>query len=607
MKKIFCLIGCVFSFINLLKAQSPTVQDCPCAIPICQPVYSELNAYSGTGNIPQEINNIISCLGQGEKNSVWYSFTVQSSGLLKFSITPNVLSDDYDWAVYNLSNANCSDIYANPSLEVACNYAGTPGVTGPNGLPGMQNGPPINVLQGQTYVINVSQFSVSPNGYTIDFSASTASILDQTPPTIDSVNTNFTCGQDSFQVTFSENIQCSSVDKNDFLLIDPTNDTLVIDSVYAVNCNSVCGYARTFIFYFNPAANYNGTYILSLINSITDVCGNAAPPTNFNLSISAYSYNNTTTNATCNGGNDGAINVTILSPGNFTYLWSNGQTTSSLSSLTAGTYTVTVTQTGVGCPEIISFTIAQPNPFSLSNTITGSPCSGSNGSIVINVDSGGVGPYTYLWNNGNTNSNIGSLAAGTYTVTVTDAQGCTTLANYTVPGINDVTAAFTYVDSLSCEGARVFLTNTSTGATTYSWFFDGVKDSLNAGPNATVFFAAGSNHTISLIAINGACSDTNAITYTLPELGAVSSITNIFTPNGDGINDCFAIGKTGEFTTCTTVEIHNRWGNKIWSTTATNKCWDGKDDKGNPVPEGTYFYILEFKDKKYTGHVMVVK
>ena len=84
-------------------------------------------------------------------------------------------------------------------------------------------------------------------------------------------------------------------------------------------------------------------------------------------------------------------------------------------------------------------------------------------------------------------------------------------------------------------------------------------------------------------------------------------LPNAISPNGDGINDCFAIGKTGEFTSCTTVEIHNRWGNKIWSTTSTNKCWEGKDDKGNAVPEGTYFYILEFKDKKYTGHVMVVR
>ena len=75
-------------------SQSPTVQDCPCAIPICQPIYNEVNAYSGQGNLFPEINSIISCLGQGEKNDVWYIFVAQTSGLVNFSITPNVNSDD---------------------------------------------------------------------------------------------------------------------------------------------------------------------------------------------------------------------------------------------------------------------------------------------------------------------------------------------------------------------------------------------------------------------------------------------------------------------------------------------------------------------------------
>lgn len=106
MKKIFAFVNLSLLIIctNLVYSQSPTVQDCPCAIPICQNIYTEVNAYSGQGNLFPEINKTISCLGQGEKNDVWYTFTVQSSGSLAFSITPNVLADDYDWAVYNLTN-----------------------------------------------------------------------------------------------------------------------------------------------------------------------------------------------------------------------------------------------------------------------------------------------------------------------------------------------------------------------------------------------------------------------------------------------------------------------------------------------------------------------
>src|SRR4029077_10300490 len=80
----------------------PNNQDCPDAIPICQDVYSTVVSYSGTGNIPNEINPGNSCLANGERNDVWYTFTVQTSGNLNFLITPVDSVDDYDWAVYNL-------------------------------------------------------------------------------------------------------------------------------------------------------------------------------------------------------------------------------------------------------------------------------------------------------------------------------------------------------------------------------------------------------------------------------------------------------------------------------------------------------------------------
>jgi len=79
-------------------AQVPTNQDCLGAIAICQNTFTESNAYSGTGNYLNEIDTVSSCLKSGEKNDVWYTFTVQTSGSLCFTITPNLPSDDYDWA-----------------------------------------------------------------------------------------------------------------------------------------------------------------------------------------------------------------------------------------------------------------------------------------------------------------------------------------------------------------------------------------------------------------------------------------------------------------------------------------------------------------------------
>src|SRR5574337_507039 len=121
--KRFLLLVAGFFLLLHGYAQVPTNQDCLDAIPICQNVYSTTVSYSGEGNYPNEINNSSSCLGSGELNDVWYTFTVQQSGNLNFTITPNNSADDYDWAVYNLTNNNCSDIFTNPALEVSCNYS----------------------------------------------------------------------------------------------------------------------------------------------------------------------------------------------------------------------------------------------------------------------------------------------------------------------------------------------------------------------------------------------------------------------------------------------------------------------------------------------------
>lgn len=164
-------------------AQQPE-QDCTNAIPVTIGTYYQPNAYTGTGAVPNEINNLNSCLGSGELNDVWYQFTTMSAGNLGFVIMPNNTSDDYDWAVYNISSQPCSAIYNTPSLEVSCNFSGTAGATGPNGNSTLtsQNasGTPFNamlsVLPGETYVINVSNYSSTQNGYTITFSDSNSVI-----------------------------------------------------------------------------------------------------------------------------------------------------------------------------------------------------------------------------------------------------------------------------------------------------------------------------------------------------------------------------------------------------------------------------------------------
>ncbi|RME92299.1 MAG: hypothetical protein D6772_17075, partial [Bacteroidetes bacterium] len=165
--------------IHSLLAQ-PTIQDCLGAIPVCQSTYTEDRSPSGQGNIRNEIPPGVTCI-YGDNNSIWYIFNASEDGQLGFIITPNDLNDDYDWALFNLTGRSCNQL--NRSNLESCNAAGGPGCHGQTGCSargtgnytegGCNNTGPINDLvpmqAGETFVLVVSNWTGSTNGYTIDF------------------------------------------------------------------------------------------------------------------------------------------------------------------------------------------------------------------------------------------------------------------------------------------------------------------------------------------------------------------------------------------------------------------------------------------------------
>ncbi|MFN4255571.1 MAG: T9SS type A sorting domain-containing protein [Saprospiraceae bacterium] len=134
------------------------------------------------------------------------------------------------------------------------------------------------------------------------------------------------------------------------------------------------------------------------------------------------------TKPTCPGSTNGKI-VPKPAPGSgstFTYLWSTGATTKSLSNITAGTYTVTITQSG-GKKSKYTVQVQDPFPMQVAFSITNPSCAGNDGSIKAIV-SGGTGSKTFLWSNGQTTPTVTGLTPGDYSVTVTDSKGCTKMA-----------------------------------------------------------------------------------------------------------------------------------------------------------------------------------
>ena len=163
------------------------------------------------------------------------------------------------------------------------------------------------------------------------------------------------------------------------------------------------------------------------------------------------------TNATCDGVCDGTATVTINS-GTVPYqiLWSpGGQTTSSITGLCAGNYTVQVTD-GNGCITVLPVTIVDNNAISATVTTVDATCSGTcNGSAQVNP-AGGVPPYTYSWNGGNatgqTTNAVGGLCAGNYTVTITDALGCSFIQNVVITESNILTVSASGI-AANCNGS----------------------------------------------------------------------------------------------------------------------------------------------------------
>lgn len=134
------------------------------------------------------------------------------------------------------------------------------------------------------------------------------------------------------------------------------------------------------------------------------------------------------TDVKCYGSSTGAIDLTVkdgLAP--FIYSWSNGATTEDLAGVPAGTYTVTVTDANKCSTTAANIVVAQPAAaISASSSVTNISAYGANDGAINVTVSGGTPAYAFLWSNGATTEDISGLAPGTYSVTITDANGCST-------------------------------------------------------------------------------------------------------------------------------------------------------------------------------------
>ncbi len=270
------------------------------------------------------------------------------------------------------------------------------------------------------------------------------------------------------------------------------------------------------------------------------------------------------TAVTCNGGTNGTATVNATG-GNlpYTYVWSNGGNTATITGLIAGTYTVTVTDAN-NVPKSSSIVVTEPTAIVLTSGNTAVTCNGgTNGTATVNV-SGGTGAYTYSWSGGvtSTTNTATGLAAGTYTVTVKDANNCekSIVITVTEPTALVLTPSSTAV---KCKGGNDGIASVSvsggTGAYNYSW-----SSGVTSTGNTATGLAAG-NYTVTVKDANN-CEKNIAITVNEPSTlltVTISSSTNI---SCNGTNNGIATGQvTGGSSPYTYL-----WSNGNTNLTANN-------------------------------------
>ncbi|HEX6223070.1 MAG TPA: hypothetical protein VFZ52_01585 [Chryseolinea sp.] len=211
--------------------------------------------------------------------------------------------------------------------------------------------------------------------------------------------------------------------------------------------------APPFVYSWSNGANTSSAQNLAAGKysvTIKDANGNVLTLSDEITSSPPIAITGTVLNPACSGAANGSVDVSATGgTGTLTYAWSNGSTEQDLSGVTSGVYTVKVTD-AAGCFAEKSFALTNGALIAVQSSLTHPSCTQINGGIDITPTTG-VAPYSYLWSNGSTTQDLQNVAAGNYTVKVTDALGCSVERLYTLR-INNTLALTYVVTPTSCLG-----------------------------------------------------------------------------------------------------------------------------------------------------------
>ena len=348
-----------FSQKTVLAPDQPE-QDACHALSICGGKFFTPYSYQGIGRVK---DLPITPCDSGEENSMWIKVTIATAGQITFQIIPRDTADDYDFAVLDVTNIDCSNLI--PDSVVRCNFnnnllgSNVKGIVGLSAaatadyVEGGAYGTPfveaINATVGQTFLIMVNNYGHDDDpgpssGFTIDFSTSTATFKDDNLPLLQGIAK--LCSDSSVAIELTKPVSCGSItpDGSEFMI----TPAVPVSGASGVNCVSDSGYTSEIVISFN--GHYPvGSYTIGVQNgsggtTLLDLCGEPMVlPASVPFKIPPKAADNFLKADTVK------CNYSTISIGPDTafssYLWSSGQTSQSISLIDPGVYTLQVLDT----------------------------------------------------------------------------------------------------------------------------------------------------------------------------------------------------------------------------------------------------------------------
>lgn len=640
-----------------LIAQCPTLGQTPAtAFPVCgSSTFKQTsvpNCTNGSIVVPGCTGNSGN-LSYSDVGPFWYKFTCYQAGTLGLTIDPVSSSDDYDWQIFDITNGTPNDVYANSPVVVSANWSGLKGQTGTTtsasniiecGSTGTYNPPKYSKMPtlavGHTYLLLISNFSQSQQGYNLSFGGGTAIITDPAAPKMATALPD--CAGKKVTIKLAKKMRCNSLTSSgsEFTL-SPAVATVTGASTTV--CSSSFDFDELTLTLSSTIPT--GTYKIFISkgtdnNSLIDFCDR---PITDGDSLT-FSYTNPIPTPFDSIGKVGCAPKVL-------YLYHSKK---------------------LDCKSIASngtdFSITGPQPVSIASAAGVNCVNGESQVVAITLSSPIVQSGMYSI----------SIKPGSDATTIIDACGLEVpLQTFSFNCVDTVSADFTFTNNMGCRfDTLLFQHNGAHNVTSWLWNFNGIKSSTTRNPLIT-FPASGVND-INLVVSNGVCTDTvmkqvvlnNLVVadFAMPQqlcpedfflpvdssnglidswqwqygtvftansqvpqsfhfpaqstdvyyniqltvtnslLGCTDTRTQrlkvfnscyidvptAFTPNGDGLNDYLAPTNAVKAQNLV-FKVYNRWGNLIFSSKNWSDKWNGTIN-GIPQATGVYVWILTYNE-----------